>query len=62
MPLVGRALLQYEGHPVVLRHDDDATDLLALDLIITDRPALGDVEDVTELGVATPCLYLLLEV
>ena len=59
--VVGRALLQHEGHPVVLRHDDDATNLLALDLIITDRPALGDVEDVTELGVTTPCLDLLLE-
>lgn len=55
------ALLHQKRHPVVAGDDHLTLDALGLDLIIADRPTLGDVEPIAEGAVACPFLDAILQ-
>ena len=61
MPFVRLALLHQKHHPVVAGDDHLTLDALGLDLIIADRPTLGDVEPIAEGAVACPFLDAILQ-
>ena len=59
--MVGVSLLDDHSHPVVLWDDNAPLHLGVLYLVVTDGATLSNIEDVTELLVTSPALYLLLQ-